>query len=791
MRMVYLGKYGMGGIRVALFLDLNGAVVSVLSDGKSSLVQAFKKLVLAEPNLKKGLDLSQLHGLVASHSASLELFTTNATRAMAERAEPPRRSKADWLTYGLRKVEAELDAERAAYESWRGVRDLDEAHDNLRNRQDEIFDLNQKLIWNDQEAHLVHANRYVPSAEQQVNRFRFHELKDQAKEKSSALRQRIDFTRRNRIKELEAKRKELLEELDAEQKKERAQEERTSELVEEGIGASVVLTVRSKPYHVVGRKNGAVAAAAQEARRESETLKRKVSDALGLTFRDAPDALSLSSVFVSNFSTLGASGVEKQLSAGIERAFGLAPRDMLKKQLTKALASLMNRAERPSQVPDLSRFPSTSDARSRRLAYLGKALSNDLKPTESPVFMDLDEQGPRHVSVVGGSGSGKSVAAGLILEGAALHGIPALIFDPTRSWTGFALPCMSELLLKGYEAFGLERGWARGFDVRIVEAGPDPTDVELGRLLQHTGLTILSAQDLTDDQEAEVAASLLQRLYDEIKQWEESKHLKLLIVLEEAHRYLQNPMLQPILELFARTARSRGVGLLVVSQVAVDLPPAIRNNVATKIQMQSAYSQDLTRAGQVYGSEMQKLIPKFRQGMGVANYPDYGSVVVAFRPPLHSPTALPEGVAALYTASKAVKAAVGQLLGRGTAGSTERAVTANDGRPNGHDNTAYMRNPFQAGMEPPEGQRPNGQALGRSNGRPPPDKTQRDWRDVAEGLISDGTTWRSLSEALTNEGTRPPSERTLRRFLQSRSRANFKLKSLDSEAIGPEAAERG
>src|SRR3989338_176192 len=259
--MHYLGRYSCGDVRVTLFWEPRGSVIaSVVSHGASCVVQAFAKLVLREGPLKKGVDLAHLHGILESHSASIEFLTTKATPELAARVAPPDAKKSRGFEHALRCVERDLEREKNADSEWRGGRDLEEAEETLRARKEQIFDLNQKLIANEREPQFVYGDRKWRVSEfQTIDRVRFRELKEQTKERASAVRQRIDFTRRQCIKDLEAKVRELNEELEGERKMEADQEKHTASVIDEGLAATLLVTVRSTPVFVRGRKGEAVA----------------------------------------------------------------------------------------------------------------------------------------------------------------------------------------------------------------------------------------------------------------------------------------------------------------------------------------------------------------------------------------------------------------------------------------------------------------------------------------------------------------------------------------------------
>lgn len=757
MEFSYLGKYAAGMANVGIYFESREqVVVSVLSDGNASLVQAFKKLALKSGHLKKGLDLSAVHSLVSTHSATVEFLTARPTAELVERVTPSRDSATAWLEHALEKLDQEIVAAKEEYAHWRGVRDLDEAHENLSNRRDEIFDLNQKLIANAREPSFVYSpTKWVPSEWQRTDRVRFHELKDQAKEKVSSLRSRIDFTYRDRIKHLEEKRRDLAQQVDAERKKDAQHDDAQTALLEDGLAANLLLTVRSRTVFTTRPVADAVRVAAREVQSEAAALKTKLQERLTLKFDEADEALLLTAILIPDTKALARrDGVAREFAEVIERSLSLTPRLAVEKETAKVIAQLLSRAnEQPKKVGDLSRFPNAGDAGRRRLVYLGRALDSSLAQSEHLVFYDLDAQGPRHTAVSGGSGSGKSVAARLLVEGAALHGVPSVIFDPTRSWTGMATPCAGSLL-KRYEPFLMKPEWARAFEVRILDVEPFGT-LDARECLEYPGLSVIPAWTLAQEQERGVVVRLLQRVQRAVADWPESQQLRAMLVFEEAHRYLQGGELEGLLELLARTARAKGLGLLFVSQNNVDLPPGVRNNTATRFQMQTAYGPDLTRAAQTFGSEYAKKIPALQQGAGAVHYPEYGAALVAFRPPLCNPHAIAEEVARFYQTSRELSRV------------TQRLLTMK-GLPDGSPLTDNL--PTTDAPQGIEGERPVNANAEREDPR-----LTRDWRDVGHefvGRCQSKPSVAELAEAIHAAGLKPPTERTLYRFLRSTKRAS-------------------
>ncbi|MBI4392581.1 MAG: DUF87 domain-containing protein [Euryarchaeota archaeon] len=753
MRITYLGNYGRDPVKVSLFLETeHDVVISALSANGPSVIQAFKKFVLKPSNPKNGIDYAQLSTLLQGHNTNLEIHTTKATIPMVERVAPPRTQDFDWLANALKKLDRDLAKEKREYDEWKGVRDLDEAKDHFHRRREEIFDLNQKIVSNLQEPHFAVASHYVPSHAQTVNRFRLDELRDRAKERHSTLKQRIDFTRRNRIQELEKKRAGLVKDIEAERKTARARDDDAATALDEGIGVAAILTIRSGPILARGKKNQAIGRAFDQVLSETESLRAKL-DASGVTMGDADPRLALSSIFAASLpgSDANENHVAQELNRAIETAFHLQPRDVTNASLSKMVSGLLGQAPPPMQIPTLDRFPSPAHTKGPRLTYLGLALSNGLRPTTHPMFYNLDEQGPRHTAVIGGSGSGKSVTASLIVEGALLNKIPVLVMDPTRSWTGFLVPA-STFALKKYERFSMKPEMARPFELEVR----DSWDTTIEKVMERRSLTILSSPNLTDEQEAGLVDQILGELLEKMKTWPDSKELRLLLVLEEAHRYLRDKKLQPTLELFARTARAKGVGLMAVSQNAIDLPPAIRNNCATVIQMNTHYGEDLKRAAQTFGSDFQKTIPKLQQGQGAFHYPEYGSTFVAFRPPLHNHHAASEAVVQFFSVTKELKRTVDDLFAL-QAVPDEHVTRMPSASANGTSGTESTPSVPEAVNE----------SLGRASA-----KVARDWHDVVAQLAQGGTRPRLMEvrNAITAADLKCPSRRSIYRHLRQLAR---------------------
>lgn len=713
-RLDYLGKHSVRGLAVALFLDAkNSVVVSVQSGEKESVVQAIKKLRL-KPTERT--NLAELQGVLAAHSASLEFQSSAPTKEGVETTLPQDNQSEPWLRHALEKVEKELKREEREYAEWKGVRDLAEATENWRKRRQEIFELGQQIVEESASPFSIVPTR--GSWERVTNTnpdlVLARELRDQAKERASALRQRIDWSRRTRIKRLKDQKKDLLKDLEEEAKREKSRAKEIERISEETTGIGLMVTVRSQSLRVKGRRGKAIHHAANIAMQEATLVKTNL-ERLGFTVSEPVLDEVLAPAFLPRPSS-----------------FALVPRDCLERQIAKLVGSTEGASR--GMLPDLTRFPKPDDAGKRKLAYLGLAVSSTLERTRAPILIDVDML-TRHAAVIGASGGGKSFVASLLAETALDHGIPVLVYDPTRSWTGFALACSAKSQLDRYGEFGLRKEWARGYALSILEPRPGEG---IHEAIPKQGMKVVLPTLLTESQETEFVERLLRQVLQEIQSWPETSQLRCLLVIEEAHR-LRNKAVREVLELLARQARVRGLGLILVSQVLTDLGPAIRGNVNLHIFTRTSYAQDLTRVKQLTSKEIAEILPQLRQGHALVTSPEHGSAFFAARPPLHAQAALPDYVGALYRASRELRRITLDLVGRFA---TDGATTA-------------LGSPPRAAPGVPE----------KAPSTPDMAATSATWRDVATRMRSSGASASKIAEAIREARLTSPSLRTIQRFM--------------------------
>lgn len=94
------------------------------------------------------------------------------------------------------------------------------------------------------------------------------------------------------------------------------------------------------------------------------------------------------------------------------------------------------------------------------------------------------------------------------------------------------------------------------------------------------GRTVLSLNALPDDRIRSLLAEfLIMRIHGHLLRNEQPRRLTRLILLDEAHRVAQSPKLA----ILAREGRAFGVGLVVATQFAKDIPDSISGNLETKV----------------------------------------------------------------------------------------------------------------------------------------------------------------------------------------------------------------
>ncbi|MEM3030461.1 MAG: helicase HerA-like domain-containing protein, partial [Candidatus Micrarchaeia archaeon] len=289
------------------------------------------------------------------------------------------------------------------------------------------------------------------------------------------------------------------------------------------------------------------------------------------------------------------------------------------------------RRKRYLEMIDFTKLPAPGE----RSAFIGK-----IAETEVRAFMDLDKL-TVHTLVAGATGSGKTVAAQVIVEEALKRGIAVIVFDPTKQWTGFLRSNKNKEMLALYRKFGMKLEEARAFNGNIHHVTSGDMLIDIKKYMNPGEITIFTVAGMSTDELEKFYAGTIRQVF--AAQLEESQRLRLLIVYDEVHRILPKfgARGEGILELErgAREFRKWGVGLVLVSQVLSDVVGEIKANIGTEIQMRTKYEGDLERMKLKYGEDTMRSIARATVGTGMIQNPEYNNgrpYFAAFRPLQHS-----------------------------------------------------------------------------------------------------------------------------------------------------------
>ncbi|NOQ56148.1 MAG: DUF87 domain-containing protein, partial [Nanohaloarchaea archaeon] len=290
-----------------------------------------------------------------------------------------------------------------------------------------------------------------------------------------------------------------------------------------------------------------------------------------------------------------------------------------------------HRNERYIQPVNYSLLPADTD----ESFCLGKISETNRKAWLNP--KDLTT----HLLVAGSTGSGKSVAASVIIEEALEHNIPVVVFDPTVQWTGFMKPCKDDFILNRYPQFGMDARYRRSYKGIIEEVTTPDIKVDFKKYMNPGEITIFTLDKLKTGQYDLAIRSIIKTVFNET--WEESTELKLIIVLDEVHRLLEKyggSGGYAEVEKACREFRKWGIGLIMISQVSSDFKEAISGNVLTEIQLNTKSLSDIEKWKNKYGLDFANRISRQGIGVGMIQNPKYNNGkpwFVSFRPTWHSP----------------------------------------------------------------------------------------------------------------------------------------------------------
>jgi hypothetical protein len=476
MRLVKLGRSRVEEIEIEEVFEAGRRVIfSILRYKGITLVQAAKKLMASDVVDTRSLNIVEVSKALGSLADfHVELIVSKPTRGIVEGKHPIGYDEAaiGWLEEAKKDLEARIRQEKDRLLELRGGRYPIRYLDYLREKKKELEYLDEEIM---QTLRPVFKSPYKSGAygfseEMSLRRARLREERRQLKERLSELEKELDFSQRFTISSLEQEKAELEKEI-AEKKRELGRhKELVKNAVERGVGIALLVTVRSGVYTCKeGEEEKCLGQAFSDVLQKTAAVAERLRSGFGVVLEEIYDhILLMSRLHLADPGLL--EGFKQpeiaELREKVEGLYMLREKTDFLEALRSSIHSLFPRG-RDVPEPELSRLPGIKDIGRKRLAYLGRIVEGGFRLSSVPAFFDIDAQGTRHTMITGGSGSGKSFAAYAVVEGMLLQGVPVIVFDATRSWTGFMLKCGEREMLRLYEDFYLKPEFARGFNTRV------------------------------------------------------------------------------------------------------------------------------------------------------------------------------------------------------------------------------------------------------------------------------------------------------------------------------------
>jgi DNA helicase HerA-like ATPase len=267
-----------------------------------------------------------------------------------------------------------------------------------------------------------------------------------------------------------------------------------------------------------------------------------------------------------------------------------------------------------------------------RSIFLGKIIG-----LNSKAFFDMDQL-TKHMFIVGGPGTGKTVAGMVIAEECLLKNVAVLVFTPTKQWNSFGSKCDSEKMLRLYKEFGLSEGDRKEFNHREVTISYDDLKIDVTNYIEENKINVFVLDELTENDYNEFVKNSLECMI--YKSWETTDKLKVLLVFENAYKLSPNfgNKAALMLEKACREFRKYGIGILLITHSFSDFGPAVLGNVASEIWFKTSYDKDLDRITHRYGPEYRAAVVKLRTGECMLANVDYNYSkpwFIKFRPLYH------------------------------------------------------------------------------------------------------------------------------------------------------------
>jgi DNA helicase HerA-like ATPase len=260
---------------------------------------------------------------------------------------------------------------------------------------------------------------------------------------------------------------------------------------------------------------------------------------------------------------------------------------------------------------------------------------------KTKAYFDMDRL-ITHAVLIGGSGTGKTIASMVLAEECLLKNVAVVVFDPTLEWTGFVNPCKDKGMLEKYEGFGLKESDARGFETKLIDVNKTDLGIKVDDFKKGE-MTIFMVDRLTPNDYNNFMKNSFQSLF--LSLHEQFDQLEILIVVENGYMLLpqfggQGAM---FLERACREFRKWGIGVILPTQIFSEFGAGVTGNVATEFSFSTRLEKDIQRASIRYGGIYSSLLPKLKVGECLVHNVNYNYTKpwrVDIRPILHDPNKL-------------------------------------------------------------------------------------------------------------------------------------------------------
>ncbi len=260
---------------------------------------------------------------------------------------------------------------------------------------------------------------------------------------------------------------------------------------------------------------------------------------------------------------------------------------------------------------------------------LGRLALDDWKLGDF-IYLPLRKYAQKGILVSGASGSGKTIAAKVIVEELLQEHIPVLVFDYTKQWERLFQKNSDQTMLEKYRIFGM-RG-SKAFKGHIVKDLP-----EISETLRSGEGTVVDLSSVSEtDERVGTVARALDQILEHFQGEADSEDLRLFLVIEEAHLWTSKDVPKEaanFLDRVVRLLRKKGVGVMLVSHKISDFDPAMRSSMNISVIFRTKYEGDLDSVARTLGSDFAKIVPSMPVGFSAFHTADLGSpFVVAWRP---------------------------------------------------------------------------------------------------------------------------------------------------------------